>query len=74
MKTVKIDLPTAKFAAFCQRHRIRELALFGSVMGEDFSPDSDVDVLIDFKPGIDEKLTLMDLARMQMELYKNIAA
>jgi uncharacterized protein len=68
--TVKIDLPTAKITAFCQQHQIRELALFGSVMREDFKPDSDVDVLIDFKPGVDEKLTLMDLTRMQMELSK----
>ena len=66
--TVKIDIPTTKIATFCRRHQIRELALFGSVLREDFEPDSDVDVLIDFKPGIDEELTLMDLSRIQMEL------
>ena len=66
--TVHIDIPTLKLNTFCQRYQIRELALFGSVLREDFRPDSDVDVLIDFKPGIEEKLTLMDLSGMQLEL------
>lgn len=38
-------------AAFCRRHHIRRLALFGSVLREDFRPDSDVDVLVEFDPG-----------------------
>jgi predicted nucleotidyltransferase len=38
-------------ADFCRRHRIRKLALFGSVLRRDFRPDSDVDVLIEFEPG-----------------------
>ena len=39
-------------AAFCQRHHVRWLALFGSVLRpDDFRPDSDLDVLIDFEPG-----------------------
>jgi len=38
-------------AAFCRRHAIRELGLFGSVLRDDFRPDSDVDVLYDFQPG-----------------------
>src|SRR4051794_38199832 len=36
---------------FCRRHHILRLALFGSVLGEDFRPDSDVDVLVEFQPG-----------------------
>jgi hypothetical protein len=36
---------------FCRRHHIRTLALFGSVLREDFRPDSDVDVLVEFEPG-----------------------
>lgn len=37
--------------AFCERHRIARLALFGSVLRSDFGPDSDVDVLVEFQPG-----------------------
>ncbi len=65
---ININIPTDKIATFCRRHRIRELALFGSVLREDFGPESDVDVLIDFEPGADEQLTLLDLAGMQIEL------
>ncbi len=36
---------------FCRRHHIQKLALFGSVLREDFRPDSDVDVLVEFEPG-----------------------
>ena len=38
-------------AAFCRRHRIRKLALFGSVLRDDFRPESDIDVLVEFEPG-----------------------
>ncbi len=38
-------------AAFCRRNRIRKLALFGSVLREDFTPASDIDVLVEFEPG-----------------------
>ena len=37
-------------AEFCERHRIRNLALFGSVLRDDFRPDRDVDVLVEFEP------------------------
>lgn len=38
-------------AAFCRRHHVRRLALFGSVLRDDFTPASDVDVLVEFEPG-----------------------
>jgi uncharacterized protein len=38
-------------SAFCRRHHIARLALFGSALGDDFGPDSDVDVLVEFQPG-----------------------
>jgi hypothetical protein len=38
-------------SAFCRRHNIKRLALFGSVLREDFGPDSDIDVLVEFQPG-----------------------
>ena len=46
-----IDIPSETIAAFCGRHHIRRLALFGSVLREDFRPDSDLDVLVEFEPG-----------------------
>ena len=47
----KIDVPKDIIADFCQRHAVRKLALFGSVLRDDFRPDSDVDVLVEFEPG-----------------------
>ncbi len=46
-----LKLDRAKLAAFCHRHHIRKLSLFGSVLRDDFRPDSDVDVLVEFEPG-----------------------
>ena len=50
MAQTKIDIPIKKISDFCQQHHIRELALFGSVLRDDFGPESDVDVLIEFEP------------------------
>ena len=44
-----LDLPKELIAEFCRRHAIRKLALFGSVLRDDFRPESDVDVLVDFE-------------------------
>ena len=46
-----MDIPKDEIAAFCRRHHIRKLSLFGSVLRDDFRPDSDVDVLVEFEPG-----------------------
>ncbi len=46
-----IEVPRDQIAAFCRRHRIRRLSLFGSVLRDDFRSDSDVDVLVEFEPG-----------------------
>lgn len=51
---------------FCRRHCIRHLALFGSVLREDFRPDSDIDVLIEFKPN--QTIGLIRLAGIEREL------
>ena len=61
-----ITVPQEKIADFCRRHHIRRLSLFGSVLGEEFGPDSDVDVLVEFQPGA--KRGLLRLARMEQEL------
>ncbi len=62
----KIPLPKNAIAEFCERWRITELALFGSVLRDDFRPDSDIDVLVKFAP--DAGHSLFDLVHMQDEL------
>lgn len=49
--SLKIEVPKEEIAAFCRRNHIRSLALFGSVLRDDFTPESDVDVLVEFEPG-----------------------
>ncbi len=48
--TVQIDTKPDKITDFCRKHHIRKLSLFGSVLREDFSANSDVDVLVEFDP------------------------
>jgi len=50
--TARIDVPKYEVAEFCRRNRIRRMALFGSVLREDFAPESDVDVLVEFEPDV----------------------
>ena len=50
-------------SAFCRRHHIARLALFGSVLREDFGPDSDVDVLVEFQPGYVPGLNFLSIER-----------
>jgi predicted nucleotidyltransferase len=45
-----IALSRSWIAAFCRRHHIRRLALFGSILHDDFGPDSDIDILVEFEP------------------------
>ena len=66
MKQAHIDVPKERIAEFCRRSHIRRLALFGSVLRDDFGPDSDVDVLVEFEPGT--RVGLLRLAGMEMEL------
>jgi predicted nucleotidyltransferase len=47
----KIRIPAEQIAAFCRKHHVREFAFFGSVLRQDFSPASDIDVLVEFEPG-----------------------
>jgi predicted nucleotidyltransferase len=49
--SVRIHVDRSRLAEFCRRHHIRHLAFFGSVVRDDFRPDSDVDVLYEFVPG-----------------------
>jgi predicted nucleotidyltransferase len=66
MAKPKIDIPADEIAAFCRRHHIRSLSLFGSILREDFGPDSDADVLVEFET--DAQVGFIALNRMQREL------
>lgn len=61
-----IDLPMEALAEFCRRWKIIKLEVFGSVLRDDFGPDSDVDVLVTFDP--DARWTLFDLVHAETEL------
>jgi predicted nucleotidyltransferase len=64
--SLKIDLSEDKIKDFCQHNRIRRLSLFGSVLREDFGPESDIDVLVEFEPRAN--VGLITLAGMEIEL------
>jgi predicted nucleotidyltransferase len=68
MAQSRISLPTKALAEFCRRHYIRRLALFGSVLREDFTPTSDVDVLVEFEPDDVPGLAFFTLERQLSEL------
>jgi len=61
-----IDIPKGRMAEFCRRHRIQRLSIFGSALREDFRPDSDIDVLVEFEP--EAEVGFLALSRMQREL------
>lgn len=63
---LQLDLPREAIEAFCRKWQIARLDLFGSVLREDFGPDSDVDFLVTFAPDI--RATLFDLVTMELEL------
>lgn len=50
-ETAKINIPKDKLADFCRRHHIHKLSLFGSALRDDFGPESDADMLVEFDPG-----------------------
>lgn len=66
MAKARIDIPTERVAEFCRANHIRRLALFGSVLRDDFGPDSDVDVLVEFGP--EARIGLLSLAGLEIEL------
>jgi predicted nucleotidyltransferase len=66
MTRARIKIPHANIAAFCQRHHIHRLALFGSVLRDDFRSESDIDVLVEFEPS--HAPGLIRLAGMELEL------
>lgn len=63
---IQIALPMDEIKAFCQKWQITEFALFGSVLRDDFHPDSDIDVLVTFAP--DSQRSLFQLVTMKEEI------
>lgn len=61
-----VDIDPVTIRTFCQRHKIRRLSFFGSVLTEDFGPESDLDVLVEFEPG--QVPGLFAAAGMEQEL------
>lgn len=51
MKLKNLEVPLDKIAAICQRWHIQKLSLFGSFLRDDFRPESDIDILVEFEPG-----------------------
>ena len=68
MNYPKINISKKQIADFCQRWLIREFCLFGSVLREDFHPNSDLDILVAFAPEAD--WSLFDHLQMEQELAK----
>ena len=66
MAALPIELPREQMEAFCVRHHIRKLSLFGSVLTPRFRPSSDIDVLVEFVPG--QGPGYFGLAGMELEL------
>jgi hypothetical protein len=66
MPAPSLDLPHERIAQFCRSNGIGRLALFGSVLRSDFRPDSDVDMLVEFRPGV--RVGYFAIARMSREL------
>lgn len=65
-----IDIDTDLIRAFCERNGIGRLSLYGSILRDDFGPDSDVDVLVEFQPG--KTPGLLGMAALESELSEMI--
>ncbi len=65
---MRIEVDEERLAEFCRRRHIRKLAFFGSVLREDFGPQSDVDVLVEFEPGHVPGLAFFDMEEELTEI------
>lgn len=67
-RKLQIDVPRKHIVEFCKKYHLRKLSLFGSVLRDDFRPDSDIDVLVEFEPG--QVVGFFKLFDMEEELSK----
>ena len=63
-----LEIPQQAIAEFCSRNHVRRLALFGSILRDDFGPDSDVDVLVEFERGTRVGLRFFAMERELSEI------
>ncbi len=70
VRRAHLDIPVDEIKEFCRRHHIKRLSFFGSVLRDDFGPDSDVDVLVEFEK--DKVPGLIRLAGIELELSRII--
>ena len=70
MLTAHISIPKKEISTFCRRWKVVEFALFGSVLRDDFTSESDVDVLVTFVP--EAEISLFDMAQMQVSPQLNV--
>ena len=65
LQQTAISIPQDKLSNLCRRHHIRKLSLFGSVLRSDFTPESDIDILVEFEPG---KTPGWEIVQIEQEL------
>jgi len=65
----RLVIPRDKVEEYCRKHHIQRLALFGSVLRDDFGPDSDIDVLVEFEPGCTPGLSIVDIEEELSSLF-----
>ena len=70
-RNTQVSLSKEALAAFCQQHGIRRLAVYGSALRDDFGPDSDIDLLVEFEP--DCIPGLLGVAGMELSLSELFA-
>ena len=66
MNSERISITEEQIVDFCQRNHIRKFAFYGSVLRDDFRPDSDIDVLVEFEPK--QPIGLMEVVRIERRL------
>jgi predicted nucleotidyltransferase len=66
LKNTKQIVSKEKIAEFCKKNKIRKLSFFGSALRDDFGPDSDVDILVEFEP--DVRIGLLGLSSLEIQL------
>ncbi len=69
MSELRVNVDAERLAELCRRWGIRELALFGSALRDDFGPESDVDLLVDFQPGTVLGFRIFDLESELSQLF-----
>jgi predicted nucleotidyltransferase len=69
--SIAIELPMHQIAEFCQKWQVTELALFGSVLRDDFRTDSDIDVMVQFHPDTHPRFSTLDQMEAELKTLLN---